>query len=282
MIIMSDNLNAASVLEKIKDFPPMPQTAIQVIKILKNPDYHITDLTLCISKDISLTAEVLKMANSGLYSPPNPITTLKQAITYLGMSQVKNLVISLSSKTLYGAGQVRLLDQKLWEHSLMTAICSRLCSIRFMKKYAEESFILGLMHDIGQLIMSKNVDEFEDIVRNAYNKNLNVYQLEQETLGFNHTEVGSLAMKKWEMPEIFYNVVKFHHNPDESPAKDLTHLISFSNNLCNYAGFGITEYYDEENLNKSQEYLEISNEVRDEIQNTLLDIFEKEKELFKI
>lgn len=279
---MTEDVSISKILETIKDFPPMPQTAFKVIQILKDEDFHFTDLMLCISKDINLTAEILRMANSSLYSPPNTIKTLQHAISYLGTEAVKNLVISLSSKTLYSSGNVRLLDQKLWEHSLATAICARITAIRKCKKYSEESFILGLMHDIGQLILGRQTEAFEKIVMEAFNRDIDVLHLEFERLGFDHTSVGGLAMKKWDMPDLFYEVVKYHHTPEKSENKQLAYVICFANNLVKKNGFGITNYFNEEDLAKAAEFLGIDEEEQDEITEQLMEIFQKEKSLFAI
>ncbi|WP_022849878.1 HDOD domain-containing protein [Limisalsivibrio acetivorans] len=280
MVTDSDTLK--KILDSIRDFPPIPQTAFKVIQILKDQEFHVTDLVHCISKDMGLTTEILRLANSGLYNPSNQITTLKQAITYLGMNTVKDLVISLSSKSLYGSGNLRLLEQKLWEHSLTTAITARLTALRVDKKLAEQCFILGLLHDLGQLILGKEVQEYESIVAEAYNKELDLRELESEKLGFDHTEVGGLALEKWEMPAVFVDVVRWHHEPEKSSNETLAHLICFANNLIKSKHIGINNHYDEEKFNRSMEHLDLTEEDADEIESTLLDIFEKEKELFKV
>ena len=279
---MVQGVTIEKILDTINEFPPMPQTAFRVIQILKKEDFHMTDLVSCISKDMSLTTEILRLANSGVYSPSRTISTLQQAITYLGASNVKNLVISLSSKTLYGSGDIRLLDQKLWEHSLTTAMCSRITAIKIKPDLVEESFIMGLLHDIGQLILSKEMDDFEDVVRQAYNRNLDVRELEEESYHFDHTEVGGLAMNKWELPESFYEVVRWHHNPQKSRYPELTYLICYCNNLVKKHGFGVTSHYNEDWLKRSAKYLEIDEGLENEIVKLLLDIYEREKSLFKI
>ncbi|WP_265821435.1 HDOD domain-containing protein [Geovibrio ferrireducens] len=276
----SDKLK--SILDSVRDFPPIPQTAFKVVKILENPEYHVTDLVYCVSKDMGLTTEILRLANSALYSPSSKISTIKQAITYLGMSTVKNLVISLSSKALFGSGNLRLLEQKLWEHSLTVAISARLTALKAKPALAEECFIIGLLHDLGQLILAKEVSSYESIVQDAYNKKLDLRQMENENLGFDHTDVGGLALEKWGMPGHLTDVVRWHHQPDKSSYKDLAHLICFANNLTKSKLIGINNHHDTEKFQISMKYLGMTPEDADELESALMDIYEKEKELFKI
>lgn len=276
----SEKLN--KILGSVRDFPPIPQTAFKVVQILKNPNYHVTDLVHCISKDMGLTTEVLRLANSVLYSPVSKISTIKQAITYLGTSTVNNLVISLSSKALFGSGSMRLLEQKLWEHSLTCAICARLTAIRVRPELAEECFIIGLLHDLGQLILAKEVSAYETIVQEAYNKKLDLRQMENEHLGFDHTDVGGLALEKWGMPEHYSDVVKWHHQPDKSKYRDLAHLVCFANNMTKSWMIGVNCRFDEEKFAHSMDYLNITMEDKDDLEAALADIYEREKELFKI
>ncbi|MGE4498613.1 MAG: HDOD domain-containing protein [Deferribacterales bacterium] len=271
-----------NILDSVRDFPPIPQTAFKVVKILDNPDYHVTDLVYCVSKDMGLTTEILRLANSALYSPSSKISTIKQAITYLGMNTVKNLVISLSSKALFGSGNLRLLEQKLWEHSLTVAICARLTALRVKPALAEECFIIGLLHDLGQLILAKEVSSYETIVQDAYNKQLDLRQMENEKLGFDHADVGGLALEKWGMPEHLTDVVRWHHQPDKSRHSDLAHLICFANNLTKSKLIGINNHHDTEKFDISMKYLGMTPEDSDELESALMDIYGKEKELFKI
>jgi HD-like signal output (HDOD) protein len=282
MLRINESDKLKNILDSVKDFPPMPQTAFKVVKILNNPDYHVTDLVHCISKDMGLTTEILKLANSGLYNPSSRILTIKQAITYLGMNTVKNLVISLSSKALFGSGNLRLLEQKLWEHSLTTAICARLTALRIKTSLAEECFIIGLLHDLGQLILAKEVASYESIVQDAYNKKLDLRQIENEKLGFDHTDVGGLALEKWGMPEHLTDVVKWHHQPEKSKNRDMAHLICFANNLTKSKMIGINNHHDIEKFEHSMKYLGMTSEDGDELETALMDIYDKEKELFKI
>jgi HD-like signal output (HDOD) protein len=231
---------------------------------------------------MGLTTEILRLANSSLYSPSSKISTLKQSITYLGMNTVKNLVISLSSKTLYGSGSMRLLEQKLWEHSLTTAICARLTALRYKAVLAEECFIIGLLHDLGQLILAKEMPVYENIVQEAYNKSLDLRLIENQRLGFDHADVGGLALEKWGMPLQYIDTVRWHHEPDKSKHKDFAYIICFANNLTKSKMIGINNHYDQDKFNASIEYLGISKEDEDDIETTLMDIYEKEKELFKV
>jgi len=267
------------VFEKIKDIPPMPQVASKVINILENPDFRFAELIRVISKDPSVAASILKMANSALFAPKSDITNLTQAISFLGIKNVKNLVITLSTKSLFTGSNTPFFDNKIWEHSMATAIFSRIVVLNIDKKMAEEAFLVGLLHDLGQIIMLKNMPEYENLLADAFNDNHSVYDMESERLGFTHTDVGAYLMKKWNLPIFYKNAIASHHKPDSTGNNFLDKVVCYAHNFAKMNGIGVTR-----NIDRCyyQKLLEIDIETLGECENFFFEIFENEKEIFNL
>jgi HD-like signal output (HDOD) protein len=267
------------IFEKVKDIPPMPQVASKVINILENPDFSFAELVRVISKDPSVTASILKMANSALFAPKNDITNLTQAISFLGVKNVKNLVITLSTKSLFTGSNTRFFDNKIWEHSVATAIISRIVVLNIDKKKAEEAFLVGLMHDLGQIIMLKSMPEYENLLADAFNENLSIYDLESERMGFTHSDVGAYLMKKWNLPPLYENSIAYHHKPANADNDFLAKIVCYANNFTKINNIGVTR-----NIDKCyyQKMLEIDEETLSECENFFFEIFENEKEIFNL
>jgi len=266
--------------EKIKELPPMPQIAKKVIEILEDPDFSFAELLRIISKDANITVAILKMANSAFYSPKNEIVNLTQATSYLGVKGIKSLVISLSTKSLFNYGRVNLIDQKLWEHSVATAIMSRLIMLKVDKKLVEEAFLLGLIHDLGISVMKMNIDKYDEILHEVFNDKLNLLELENDRVGFNHAQVGSEVMKYWNMPDLYQDVVLNHHSPENSSNRSLVYVLYISNNVLKEHGIGIGEY--KEIFTDSLEKIGLDEEAFDEIKLMFTEVYNSEKELFAI
>jgi len=266
--------------EKIKELPPMPQIAKKVIDLLEDPDFSFAELVRIISKDANITVAILKLANSAFYSPKNEIVNLTQAMSYLGVKAIKSLVISLSTKSLFNYGRVNLIDQKLWEHSVATAIMSRLIMLKVDKKLVEEAFLLGLIHDLGISVMKMNIDKYDDILQEVFNDKLNLLELENDRVGFNHAQVGSEVMKYWNMPDLYQDVVLNHHSPENSANTSLVYVLYISNNVLKELGIGIGEY--KKNFTDCLEKIGLDEETFDEIKLMFKEVYDSEKELFAI
>jgi HD-like signal output (HDOD) protein len=275
-------MNVDEILSKVNELPPMPQMAIKVINLLDDPDFSFAELIALISKDANITATVLKLANSPLFSVKNEITNLTQAMTFLGVKNIKNLVISLSTKVLFSKGKIKLIDQKLWEFSVATAIYSRILSLKVDKKIAEEAFLLGLLHTIGQVILSKNLDDYEELVSLAYNDDLNILLLEKEKYGFDNYDLAAVTMKVWNMPEIYYQVLSSLKKPENSQHRELTYIVLLSNIFVTEKGINITKYINEELKLVAIDYFGLKQDVLEELDEIFEDIYSKEKELFKL
>lgn len=275
-------MDAEEIIDQVKELPPMPQIAVKMINILEEPDFSFAELVSLISKDVNITASVLKLANSALFAVKNDITNLTQAMSFLGVKNIKNLVISLSTKALFDGGKVRLIDQKMWEHSVATAIYSRIIALKVNKKVAEEAFLLGLLHSLGQLVLSKSIDNYEELVATAYNDNFDILEIERSEYGFSNPELGSLIMQKWNMPEIYSEVINAIPEPGISSNQTLAYIVSLASILVTEKKIGLTNYVNEETKLLALERFSLDTEILEELDMLFNDIYDNEKELFKL
>lgn len=275
-------MDAEEIIDQVKELPPMPQIAVKMINILEEPDFSFAELVSLISKDVNITASVLKLANSALFAVKNDITNLTQAMSFLGVKNIKNLIISLSTKALFDGGKVRLIDQKMWEHSVATAIYSRIIALKVNKKVAEEAFLLGLLHSLGQLVLSKSIDNYEELVATAYNDNFDILEIERSEYGFSNPELGSLIMQKWNMPEIYSEVINAIPEPGISSNQTLAYIVSLASILVTEKKIGLTNYVNEETKLLALERFSLDTEILEELDMLFNDIYDNEKELFKL
>lgn len=265
--------------KKIKDLPPMPKIAQMVLEIMEDPDFSFAELVRVISKDTNIAVSILKLANSAFYSPKSKIVNLTQALSFLGANTVKNLVVSLSTKYLFAKNKFTLLDQKIWQHSVATAILSRILMLKIDKKMVEEAFLLGLMHDIGISVMKMNIDGYEDFLQYVYNENLLLYKEEKERFNLNHAYVGAKLLEYWKMAEVYSDVVLNHHTPDLSKYEKLANVIFYANSYINSINIGISK--DNEDVNTANKLGLEADELED-TKLIFMEVYKKEKELFGI
>jgi len=132
--------------------------------------------------------------------------------------------------------------RQFWQHSLLCGIISKKISEHMGIKNSEEIFVCGLLHDFGKLILDSFFhDEFVLALQMSKEKNISIMKAENEVLGFNHSGVGALLLKRWSLPPSLVKAVEFHHSPDESLTAFRTasaSIIHVADYLCRKIGIG--------------------------------------------
>ncbi len=219
----------------------MPTLAMRVMRMVDDPSSSGKDLERVISLDPVIMGEILKLANSALYSPKFPITSLRLAISYLGLEVVKNLVMMISLKSMVLGEEdpeVEAFLKQLWIHSAAAAIVSRFIANSSPLMESEEAFLIGLFHDVGKLLLLKfSPGEYMPIVRRVGSGEGGFTELEQGEFGLDHALAGAAVMETWEMPDNLLNIVKQHHTQSEHP---MIACIALANLFCSTWGYSAT------------------------------------------
>ncbi|MHC1729442.1 MAG: HDOD domain-containing protein [Syntrophobacteraceae bacterium] len=232
-----------SVVEIIKEYaaaekvnlPVFPGVAFELQQLLADDNTSIEQVANVISKDQSLATQVLRLANSALFSGPTKIRTIRDAIMRLGLNHVFNLVICTSQQNLYKSSNASL-DKYLqvsWKHALCTAVGSKwLIKELGYRELRDEAFLAGLLHDIGKLVLIK---VFE--VMNSKNEDL-VFSdaFVSKVFASMHSEQGYQLMDEWSIPEIYCNIALNHHKEDFDPEDVLLLSVRIVNLACRKEG----------------------------------------------
>ncbi len=130
------------------ELPTLPTVASAIISLTSREDVTLSDIAELVSKDIALSAKILKVSNSAFYSFPQQIGSLSFSF--------------LSIKS--GAKSDHFDFQKFWEDSLTSAVASRLILGKVKGADTEEIFVSGLLQNLGELIFAKTFpDEYEKV-----------------------------------------------------------------------------------------------------------------------
>lgn len=271
------------IISSIGDLPATPAIISTLMSLTADLNADIDKISRAISSDQSLTARVLKLSNSSFYGRTKEVRTLNEAILLLGFKTLRSMVVASSTHSLYqstGSGDAQ---EKLWEHSLATAIASRLVAASIRHPLAEEAFIAGLLHDIGKLVLlQKRGGEYKDIIAGVESSGETFLDVEDEVFGFNHTDVGLLLLHKWSFPQILANAVFEHHEPidAESDVPPLSFIIHFGNHVAKRLdiGFNDTRVEDLTTL-PSMARLGLTPEALETLEPALAEQFDYEKEI---
>jgi HD-like signal output (HDOD) protein len=214
--------------------PVLPALAGRVIELTSNPEVTVSQISAVVSKDQVLAARVLQLANSIYSSPLMTISTVAEAIVRLGTTAVRNVVVMvcltsrMQDPAVYGDR-----GRALVEHALGTAYLARFAAER-ARVDLDEAFLYGLLHDIGKLVLMKQAHDYRKRTGHPVPPtHLEIALLER------HAAMGSLAMRRWRLPEALDEPVLYHHDPLAAPTRRAEALVAYAANaLAHRYGFG--------------------------------------------
>lgn len=234
-------------IEKYVDqFPDMPPLCQNLIAYLDDPDADFKKISEMVKYDPGLTADILRFANSVYFGAIHKVNSLHAALVRLGTKKVMELILALSVSSrlipcLPGYG---LMAKDLLKHSIWTAVAAEELANMLGMKQVEMIFTVGLLHDLGKLILDPFVQMERVRFNDAFeNPKASFEQEERDILGIDHAQAGAMILYKWQMvPEIVAGV-RWHHEPENADKhQDLIYLIHLANMLALSEGIGTGNY----------------------------------------
>jgi len=227
-------------LDKVSQLTPIPKVAQQVLAISEDPRSSAGQLAEIVQQDPTITANVLKLVNSAYYGYSREISNIQKAIVVLGFDEVRNITIAASLSSDIDLPESRLFKrQKFWLHSLASATIARTIAMRNPKVNAEDAFIIGLLHDIGDIVLDQHFhDLFIEAMENADESKDDLNLSERALMGVDHAEVGGVIARNWDLPVSLEKAIMYHHEPWRADYwNHPVFLAHISNILASYAGF---------------------------------------------
>lgn len=214
--IVDDNKIRAFV-SRLDSLPTMPNIYTELKELLESPESSFAEVAKVVSKDISMTAKVLQLVNSAFFGLRHHVTSIQQAVTYLGFETIKAVVLATGIFSKYTKEEIDKFGiEDTYDHSIgVGMIASKIVKkVTGDEKMADEAGMAGILHDIGKLIFIRNKpDDYEGIMKKVREEGANQYIIEQDNFGVNHAEIGGYLMGLWALPQNIVNSITFHHNP---------------------------------------------------------------------
>jgi HD-like signal output (HDOD) protein len=224
-----------SQIQNIINLPSLPSITMEIIGMIDDPDINVQALSKAIAKDQVLASKVLKVANSPFFSYPRVISTIDFAITILGFETVKEIVLSASYIGHFkNYKNPTFSTHAFWSHLIASSVICREIAKAVKYPLLGESFISGLIHDIGIFIMSQLFQkEFNILIEELNKGEKGILELENEIYGSTHAEIGSWLLERWNFPPQLVESVKLHHDPtDATINKQLSVILYYSEYLA--------------------------------------------------
>ena len=233
-------------LETLEQMPSLPVIVSQLLSYLEKPSdqLRVSDVATLISRDNSLAARCLHLANSPLFGRYQAVDTVHAAVVALGLRRMKEIAVScclLSLTPTSGAFDPVF----FWEHSLECALMSRRVAQAIAYPHPEKAYLAGLLHDIGVIAHLWLVPkEFRTALDLAKSRHIPLQEAELEVLGMTHGDTGKRLAERWRLGEEMTVVIGFHHDIENAPDhRLLTAVVALADLLCrmNAMGYGFPE-----------------------------------------
>ena len=205
-------------LDSCTNLPSLPAVALKIVEASKDPDITLHEVSSIISSDPAISAKLLKIANSPLYSQRRSLNNLREALTLLGFNASLTIALSFSLlQTLSNKNKTN--HENYWKRSILAASIARILGSRLKVARLEDLFLASLLQDIGILVIeciteSPYLGEQGDDLKHP-----DRIRLENETLGVDHSLIGAWLLDTWKLPEYLINSVLFSHSLNKSEPK---------------------------------------------------------------
>ncbi|MBL0716190.1 MAG: HDOD domain-containing protein [Desulfosarcina sp.] len=215
----------------------------RIMAVVNDPEATAKDLVDIILTDPPLAANVLRLVNSAFFAPRRRIADIQQAVIFIGFEALKELALNqkvceIFQKVVNIEGYTR---QSLWKHSVAVAQFAKMLYRREFAQRGENAYAVGLLHDLGIIIE----DQFRnpgllEALHLARAKGIPLWQAEQRVLGFDHSRIGSVVLRDWQLPDEIIHGIEYHHTPDQAPAEFslIAATLFVANHCCQQAEIG--------------------------------------------
>ncbi len=233
------------ILNSVDTLAPMPNTAVRLMRVVNDPHSSVENIIDAIRYDQSVTSALLKICNSAYAGLSRRITSINDALVYLGTAKVLQLVMSVHASSMYTCGQkgYGLQPGVLWRHSVAVALAASIFADRIGISDANPAFTAGLLHGIGKTVMNEYVaDEFAEILRRVADERISFVEAERQVLGVSHEEIGAQIAERWKLPELIVRCIRYQYTPSElNPPDALVDAVHLAHCVCLILGVGLGE-----------------------------------------
>lgn len=225
-------------IRTLRTTPPLPSVAFRILEVVRDPDYSIDALVDLVRTDPSLTARVLRLTNSALFGVPNEITSVGDAVSYVGTRNLVKLVLvccaanhfKQATNSIYGDAN------DLWRHSFAVATTCQWLANRCGYGEADTAFTAGILHNVGKVALSQAL---EDPIASLPQGD-NQCAIELGIFGIDHAAAAGIIAGTWSLPRELTTAIRNHHNAREVANEPLAAILGLADDLVLGLGIGNT------------------------------------------
>ena len=223
----SDSTGRDAVLARLHQLPMLSILVQEVIASFKDDHLDRSTLAYKISQDQGLSAKVLRVANSPFYGLSRMVGSVQDAVLVMGFNAIRSLALSAGFVLAFPETPGNRFDRRaFWLRSFRVACYTQALAKHLNQDPQQESFTIGMFHDIGQLVLDVCIPEqFAAILAQQEISGLSLIEIEQSELGFDHASIGAEMAKHWNFPQEIEQAIRYWRTPEHEPFGKFTGMV---------------------------------------------------------
>lgn len=224
-------LSLAEINRRLQSCPPIPSLkSIQgaLRELLAAEQRYAGQISEVIRRDPGLTSRLLKLVNSVHYGLGHSVTSLEEAVFYVGVRQVRELATMTpvidDFKRITGSqrGPGEAHWRNLWKHSIAVAMVTKDLMMATPESGEDLDYVAGLVHDVGWIVFATVFPEHHaGILEQLKTSSLPVRLIELDSLGCDHAHLGAMYLKAQQLGSTLEFTTRHHHTPSGGTAANI-------------------------------------------------------------
>lgn len=231
---------ATRLLAAVDGMPAFPKSVHKILTLTRDAACSPKDLVRVIDKDPVVTVKVLRVVNSAYYGLSGQITSIDQAVVFLGFNAIKNLALSIAAVGMLPDSPMAGFDgQRYLFHSLACADMARQLAHRLPGADPQDCFIAGLLHDFGKVVVAQFMPvEFRRAMEQSVWQDVSLHVALRDVVGVDHATIGAMLAHKWRFADDLVQTIAHLHQPELFDT-DMMACVFAANQVCKHMGFDL-------------------------------------------
>ncbi len=223
-------IQASEVIGRLQALPAFPAVVTRILETLDDDHAALAVLEQHLQSDPVISARILAAANRLVrHSGREPVGDIHTAVSYLGLNQVHDIVMSTSLLDFVRNSHC---TSVFWERSLAVGLCAQELA-PLVGENPGRALVAGLLHEVGVLWLNVcHPREYRQVLIEQQLRDGDIVDAERALLGLTHPEIGRLLAEHWGLPADIVQAIASCHAPAPGPLAPLTGITHLAALIC--------------------------------------------------